>query len=62
MRLKNGYRIEVDIMDKWLDEYVEKIMSKQVVKNAIFSKPQNGTASFFSRLGRAKTLRNEDKT
>ena len=49
-------------MDKWLDEYVEKIMSIQVVKNAIFSKPQNGTASFFSRLGRAKTPRSEDKT
>lgn len=50
------------MMDKWLDEYVEKIMSKQVVKNAIFSKPRNDTASFFSRLGRAKTPRNEDKT
>lgn len=25
-------------MDKWLDEYVEKVMAQQVVRNRIFKK------------------------
>jgi hypothetical protein len=27
-------------MDKWLDEYVEKIMGSQVVTNSIFKKKE----------------------
>ena len=27
-------------MDKWLDEYVEKIMDSQVVTNSIFKKKE----------------------
>lgn len=29
-----------DIMDKWLDEYVEMIMEKQKIQNKIFKKKQ----------------------
>jgi len=38
MRLKNGYQIEVDKMDKWFDEYVRDVMDKQVETNSIFKK------------------------
>lgn len=30
-----------DIMDKWLDEYVEMIMEQQEVQNKIFKRAKN---------------------
>jgi hypothetical protein len=44
-------------MDKWLNEYVEKIMETQVVKNGIFDKSERGFIrglTGFFRHGRTK--------